>query len=197
MKRTLRIIAYLAVFGVNLYYLWFLHSYFNMAVLVLLLLLPIISIVATSRIAKRTDASWEVPYACMHKGEEFFVRLKIDNPTPFGLMRCMAKIEVTNLFYDTPRKQELIVPLRGRKGQEVTYPVKVERCGMVEFALHRIELTDWFGFASFGKDVETKASVVILPKEDGSVDSTLQGYQLGMEEVEESFLLITVPLMGN
>lgn len=185
-KRIIRIIGYLILFSVNAGLLWFFHNFLNFAIMALMVFLPIISIIATKQAADRLTADWEGPYESMNKGEEFFVRLVLTNPTWIGIMNCRLNLQVSNLFYGTERIHELRVPLRARKGQTVTYPITVSRCGLVEFRIQSIVLEDFLGVMAFHRDALSVYQVSVLPRADVKVETSLDGYTEGMEEVEES-----------
>ena len=76
-KRVFRIIGYLALFALNGWLLWFFHSFLNLAIMVVMVFLPVISIVGTKWVADHLDYQWEGPYEPMNKGEEFQVRFRL------------------------------------------------------------------------------------------------------------------------
>lgn len=186
LKRIIRIIAYLMLFALNGWLLWFFHSFLNMAIMVIMVFLPIFSILATKWVANHLDYHWDGPYECMHKGEEFFVRLQLLNPTWLGVMDCRAEVTVTNLLYGTTRLHDIRVPVRPKKGQTVTYPVTVTKSGNIEFRIKKVVLGDFLGFVSFRKEFPEPYVAIVLPTEQVDVETDLTGYTLGMEEVEES-----------
>ncbi len=186
LKRIIRIIAYLMLFALNGWLLWFFHSFLNMAIMVVMVFLPIFSILATKWVANHLDYHWDGPYECMHKGEEFFVRLQLLNPTWLGVMDCRAEVTVTNLLYGTTRLHDIRVPVRPKKGQTVTYPVTVTKSGNIEFRIKKVVLGDFLGFVSFRKEFPEPYVAIVLPTEQVDVETDLTGYTLGMEEVEES-----------
>lgn len=185
-KRIFRIVGYLILFAINGCLLWFFHGFLNLAIMVVMVFLPIFSIVATKWVANRLDYHWEGPYESMHKGQEFLIRLQLLNPTWLGVMNCQAEISVTNLLYGTTRLHSIRVPIRGKKGQTVTYPVTVSKCGNIEFRIQKVVLGDFLGFVTFRKNFPEPYVAVVLPEEQVEIETDLNGYTLGMEEVEES-----------
>ena len=185
-KRSIRIIGYLLLFLGNIGLLWYFHNFLNLAVLVVMVFLPVVSILGTRFVADRLQAEWEGPYESMNKGEEFLMKLHLKNPTWLGVMHCKVRISVGNLYYQTGREHELSVPVRARKGQTVTYPITVQQCGRIEFRIRQIQLEDFLGIVAFRSPVADPYEVVVLPKQKAEIETSLDGYTLGMQEVEES-----------
>lgn len=185
-KRIFRIIGYLILFAINAGLLWFFHSFLNLAIMAVMVFFPVISILATKWVADRMSIHWEGPYESMEKGDEFQVRLGIHNPAWLGVMNCKFMLEVSNLFYGTSRQHELRVPIRARKGQTVTYPVTITKCGRIEFRICYAVLEDFLGITSFRREFADPYVAVVLPSQQGEIETDLNGYTEGMEEVEES-----------
>ena len=185
-KRIIRIIGYLILFAINVWLLWFFHSFLNLAIMAVMVFFPVISILATKWVADQMDIRWDGPYESMEKGDEFQVRLGIINPSWLGVMNCKFMLEVSNLFYGTSRRHELRVPIRARKGQTVTYPVTITKCGRIEFRICHAVLEDFLGITSFHREFAEPYAVVVLPDRKAEIETDLSGYTEGMEEVEES-----------
>lgn len=185
-KRVFRIIGYLILFALNTGLLWFFHNFLNFAIMVLMVFLPVISICSVKYVSDRLTASWEGPYESMNKGEEFFVRLILSNPVWIGVMNCKLILQVSNLFYGTNRIHELRIPLRAKKGQTITYPVTVSRCGLIEFRIQSIVLEDFLGIMAFRKRDSSAYLVSVMPAKEIQMEGSLNGYTEGMTEVEES-----------
>ena len=184
-KRIIRIIGYLILFLANLTLLWFFHSFLNLAIMVVMVFLPVVSILGARWVASGLTAEWEGPYESMEKGETFRVKLHLKNPARLGVMNCTAFIQVENAFYGTTRTHELKVPLRAGKGQTVTYPVTVSKCGRIEFRVQKIQVADFLGLTTFAGPASEAYAVTVLPKAAESMEEGLNGYTEGMTEVEE------------
>lgn len=185
-KRAIRIIGYGILFVMNIWLLWFFHSFLNLAILAVLVFMPVASILGTKLAAASLQVHWDGPIESMVKEEEFQVRLQIQNTSWFGVMHGKAYLTVSNCFYQTAKEHELRIPIRARKGQTVTYPITVYQCGNVEFRLRELILEDFFGLVAFRKPLEEHYTVVVLPKEREASVTAFNGYTLGMEEVEEN-----------
>lgn len=185
-KRILRVIGYFILFAANAGLLWFFHSFLNLAIMVVMIFLPIISIIGTKLAADHMAVQWNGPYENMEKGEEFQVQLKLLNPVWVGVMNCRLLLDVSNLFYDTGRTHEIRIPLRAGKGQTITYPVTVTKCGRMEFRIRFVELEDFLGITSFRRTFPDPYVVIVLPNQKAEIKAELNGYMEGMEEVEES-----------
>lgn len=185
-KRILRIIGYIVLFAANAGLLWFFHSFLNLAIMAVMAFLPILSILGTKWVSDHLDIQWEGPYESMNKGEEFLVYCRIQNPTWLGIMNANLRITVSNLFYGSSREHTIRVPIRARTGQTITYPVVVSRCGYIEFRLQSLLLEDFLGFTTFRRDFPTPYVAAVLPNKEAEVETNLDGYTMGMEEVEES-----------
>lgn len=185
-KRIIRIIGYAILIAANIWLLWFFHSFLNFVILAVMVFIPIISILGTKWVADSIQVHWDGPVESMEKGEEFQMRLQIQNTSWFGAMHGKARLTVSNGFYQTEREHELRVPIRAKIGQTVTYPVTVQKCGNVEFRFHELVLEDFLGIMAFKKRFEESYTVVVLPAEQEAPEAALNGYTLGMEEVEEN-----------
>lgn len=185
-KRIVRIIGYIILFAVNVWLLWFFHSFLNLVILAVMVFFPVLSILGTKWVSDHLDAEWEGPYDNMNKDEEFLVHLNLHNPIWLGIMNATLNVKVSNLFYGTDREHEMRIPIRAKKGQMITYPVTVSQCGMIEFRLQSVVLEDFLGVAAFRREGFTPYVAVVLPNREAEVESELDGYTLGMEEVEES-----------
>lgn len=185
-KRIGRIIGYLILFAVNAGFLWFFHSFLNLAIMAVMVFLPVLSILGTKWVADCLEVQWEGPYESMNKGEEFPVHLLLQNPTWLGVMNCKVLLSVSNLFYETTREHEIRVPIRAKKGQVITYPITVSKCGMIEFRIQSIMLEDFLGFVMFRRECLSPYVVTVLPNREAEVETNMDGYTQGMTEVEES-----------
>ena len=58
-KRIIRIIGYLILFLANLTLLWFFHSFLNLAIMVVMVFLPVVSILGARWVASGLTAEWE------------------------------------------------------------------------------------------------------------------------------------------
>lgn len=185
-KRIIRIILYFILFGINVLVLWYFHSFTNLAILVIMVLFPIVSIIVTRLVAERMSVVFEGPYENMNKGDEFEIRLRLLNPFYIGVMNCYFTMRVSNLFYDTGRQHVLRAPLRARKGQTITYPVTVMQSGRIIFEVLDVTLEDFLGFVAYHRSFDEKYVVYVLPNRESGVLADLNAYTEGMAEVEES-----------
>lgn len=185
-KRIFRIIGYLVLMGINIWLLWFFHNFLNLAILTVMVFLPVFSILLTKWVIRRLETDWEGPYESMSKGETFYMQLKIRNRTWLGIMNCKLLISVSNLFYGTVREHEIRVPIRAKKGQTITYPVTVSKCGMIEFTVHTLLVEDFLGFVAFRTKPDSRYVISVLPNTKSDLSLELNAYMQGMTEVEES-----------
>ena len=185
-RRIFRIIGYSILFAVNGWALWYFHSFLNLSIMVLMVFLPVISIVATKLVADRVTVQWDGPVENMNKNEEYLVRLQLLNPVYIGVMSCKLDICVSNLFYGTAKNHELKAPLRARVGQTITYPVTSTQSGRIEFRVMDVVLEDFFGFTAFRREFKDSYIIYVLPDSGTEVNTDLNAYTEGMEEVEES-----------
>lgn len=186
MKRTWNIMKYLIIFGANLLMLFFLHAYFNLIILIFMLILPAVSVIAAKYATERLEVSFSGVKEDIGIENPFLIRIVVDNPAWFPLLNVNIKLQVGNLFMQQSDIHVLNVPAYAKKKQETQYMLKSDYIGILQVEVQQIQVMDWLGFAMFHKVCTAKRELVLLPEDCLQVEPDMTAVSVGMTEVEES-----------
>ena len=133
MLRIRNILRYAVAIALNIFVMVVFHSYVNLVLLAGLLLFPLYSIYGVHKVKSHLSVTLQAPTEDMHKGEEFLVRIVLENPTWFPLVNVTAYVKVGNSFYGVQGEHELNMPLRAHGKTETVYTVVMEESGHFTF----------------------------------------------------------------
>lgn len=186
MKHLKKQIGYAGFILCNAFLLYFFHSYINLTILILQLIFPVVSIACCRLLINRLQVTVEATDAYLHKGVEIPVTVFIHNPLLYGAINCYLKVKVGNLFHNREEEHTLVVPVYGRKGQTIKYPVCPEYSGIVSLQVTQLAVDDFLGFVTFKKEINPKSELLVLPEESLQEDVPLNAFLEGQAELEES-----------
>lgn len=184
-KQISRIIIYGLLLLITGFCLWFFHGFFFVYILAVLIILPVFSIFATRHLADKLSLELESPTEYMHRGDSFQVAIQLINPLWYGLLGARLYLIWENTFYGLKGQQQLTVPIRGKRGQRIIWPVSSDKCGKIKCTVDRVELQDLLGIYKVTLPMNRSVEIDIMPKGKAPIESDLYGYQQGMQEVEE------------
>lgn len=186
MRQLWNIIRYLIIYCLNLLMLFFLHGYFNLIILILLFLMPVISILSAKYALHRISVSFAGARENMHIQDPFFLKIVLDNPTVIPLVNVNIKLCTKNPFFALEGEHILNVPAYARQKNEIKYPLQNEYLGVLTMEVREIQVMDWLGFVKLHKKMKEKKEIVLLPFESFAVEPDLTALSNGMTELEES-----------
>lgn len=191
MEIIIRVIGYAFLFLIDLFLYFFLHSHFLFMTLVLFVVIPVISLILAYIIKKNVQVtlsgSVDMGVAGKYrKNEEIYLKLKVDNKTPFLCLDCKLTLKIENPFYDSQGEKIISVPLRALRPYEVEIPIIATYPGVVAVEINKIAIKDMMGLWYFKKNISVKKEFIILPNKNPDVAYDRSVYEIGMTESDES-----------
>lgn len=186
MKQIRNIIRYLIVIILDIFIMYVFHSYVNLLLLVGLVLFPFYSVYGIRKIKQSLRLEIFVPEEPMGKGEEFYVRFLLHNPTWFPLVNATLCLIVENRFYKEMGIHYLNVPIRARKDTEASYPILMDYCGRFGVTVDSIRLLDLLGIYEVTIPMEESRECLVFPSGKERSQEAGQIYMKGVTEAAES-----------
>lgn len=187
MENLFRIIGYLILFAINAVMFWFLHSHFHFTILIIMIVAPVVSAVVNFIIRKKLGIQIVSGLDNFVKqGEENFFNIKVSNPTIFACLDARMLVEVENSFFGTSGSKRISIPIRGRRGFELTLPIIAEYPGILTVRVIEIKVKDLMGFFWLRRMLGDYAEVTVLPSLLTDVSGENVDLEQGMLESEES-----------
>jgi len=199
-ENIVRIIGYLILYAICGMLYYFLHSHFYFIVMVIMTVAPFLSVFMAFVLRKKLTAQIVQGVVSMENAEnvsvirepygrqkeEFFFCLKLNNPTFFVSLDVKLTLEIENTFFETSGERIISVPVRAKKGYELSIPLMPTLPGIIKISLKKIYIKDLMGFCFLGKKMEESAEATVLPKALETVQYDKLAAQEGMLESEES-----------
>lgn len=186
MKQLGNIIRYLIIVVLDIIIMLLFHSYLNALLLIGLVLLPIYSVYGVKRVRNAFELEILAPLEPMNKGNEFFVRIILHNPTWHPLLNATLKLEVENMFYREDGDHFLNIPVRAKKDTEVIYPIVMDYSGRLCVTIKYIRLLDLLGLCEYRVDLHKSAECIVLPSGQLRMQEAGNMYIHGVTEAMES-----------
>lgn len=186
MKRIRNIIRYLIIIVLNVFIMYVFHSYINLLLLVGLILFPFYSIYGVNKVKQVLKLQILLPAEPMEKGNEFYMRFILQNPSWFPLVNATVSLRIENRFYREEGVNYLNLPVRARRDTEVTYPVVMDYCGCFHVAAENIRLVDLLGIYEVNLPVKEEKECLIFPAGEERTQEAGQMYINGVTEAMES-----------
>ena len=89
-------------------------------------------------------------------------------------------------LFETSGERIISVPVRAKKGYELSIPLMPTLPGIIKISLKKIYIKDLMGFCFLGKKMDEDAEATVLPKALETVQYDKMAAQAGMLESEES-----------
>lgn len=186
MKKIRNIIRYIIIFIMNLLMLLFLHSYFNMVILILLLVLPAVSIISAAVAIRNIDIAIEGTNEKLNINEPFLLRVRVTNKSFIPVLNVFMNVDVENDFFMSAGTHVLNIPAFIKGVNEVEYRLSSEYIGIIKVSIPDMVIMDWFGFVRLKKKVGVSKEYTILPDTAIQVMPDNTAISAGMTEAEES-----------
>lgn len=163
MKQFGNIMRYIFIVLLDVAIMLLFHSYLNFLLLIILLLFPIYSIYGVHKVRNTFELKMLTPLEPMKKGENFQIRLKLNNPTGYPLLNATLKLEVENTFYREDGDHFLNFPVRAGKETEVMYSLVLDYSGRLCVNAKYIKFVDLLGICELKVDLQDSAECLVLP----------------------------------
>lgn len=163
MRRIRNIIRYLVIIVLNVFVMFVFHSYINLLLLMGLVLFPFYSLYGVWKVKQSLQLQIMVPEEAMKKGNPFYVRFILKNPTWFPLVNATIRLKIENRFYQEEGVHYLNLPVRAKRDTEVKYPVVMDYCGRFCIMAENIRLVDLIGIYEVVIPVREEKECLVFP----------------------------------
>lgn len=186
MKRIRNIIRYIVIIVLNVFVMYVFHSYINLLLLAGLILFPFYSVYGVKKVSQELQLQIVVPQEPVEKGNEFYVRFVLYNPTWFPLINATIVLKIENRFYGEQGLNNLNLPVRARTDTEVIYPIAMDYCGRFTVTAQNIRLVDLLGIYEVNLPVNETQECLVFPVGEDRNQEAGQMYINGVTESMES-----------
>ena len=181
-----RIIIFIILYYVAASWYSFLQTQWFLFVLIMMGVAVPLDIACLFLLRHYVRVDLECPVLDIHKGENAYVNVTIDNPTPLISMECMVKLEISNSFLNDTGDILVALPVYFRKKNTTMIPVKASTNGDIISAIRSYTLIDLMGFIEFPAKIKAEASFHVLPVIDNREMNKFDDVSVGVTEAEES-----------
>ncbi len=188
MKHWINAIEFLILFSINGVMLWFFHSYFNLVMGIVMVLLLIGSLWCGYLVMNRVTCRIHAPLDNMDKGKEFRIYVELENPLWLSLPACYLMMEVGNEFLDEREEVVITMPLGPKNTSKASYPLSSKYVGDIKVKAVCLFADDWLGLRTTMIPLKNEVDVLVMPQGKGDAQMDLNAMEPGMEEAEESKL---------
>ncbi len=186
MKRLWNLLRYIIVIVLDILIMVTFHSYINFLLLIGLILLPVYSVFSIYVVKSQLNLDVLVPLEDMKKGEEFYVRFILHNPTLFPLLNVTLSVIVGNHFYLEYGNHTLNLPARAKTDTKVDYPVVMDYCGRFMVSVTEMHLMDLLGIYEVKIPLSIEKECLIFPNGHPRNQEAGAMYLRGVTESVES-----------
>lgn len=186
MKRFKNIFEYLFLFCLNGLILWYFRGYLNLLIAAAMILFLVFDVISVLILKRHLSVSIEVPGEQMPKNITFAVRVSVRNQSVIPLTNCVIRLQIGNVFMGETAGQDIEVPLKPLDVTEIELPLCSACVGNVEISTEKLVLTDFLGFFRSVREDSATEHVFIVPRGETEEEFSLNAYEKGMNEVEET-----------
>lgn len=188
MKKFKYILEYAFLFVLNGIMLWFFWGYLNLVIAVAMVLFLLYALISVHIVKKYLSLSLWVPAEYLSKNTRFLVKITLKNRCVLPLVSCRIRMRTGNVFLEEAAAHDLIVPVKPMDTTVVEYPLRASYVGNVEVAAEELVLTDLLSIHSVSMKLSEKKNVYIVPAGTSEQEFSLNAFEKGMDEAEESKL---------
>lgn len=188
MKRFKLIFEYVFLFCVNGIMLWYFRGYLNLLIAVGMVLFLLYAVISVHIVKRYLSLSIDIPAEQMPKNTVFLVKVKVRNQSVFPLVTCRIRMRTGNVFLGETAEHDMVVPVKPLDVTEIEYPLSSSYVGNVEIMAEKLILEDLLALHSVKAEVSVSKNVYIVPRGETEEEFSLNAFEKGMNEVEESNL---------
>lgn len=188
MKRFKYIFEFIFLFALNGVMLWYFHGYLNLLIAAGMIVLLLYALISVHIVKRYVSLSIEVPTDHMPKDTTFNVKIKLKNTCILPLVGCRVRLRTGNVFMGKTVENDLVMPIRAYAEIETEYPLRSLYAGNIEITAEKLILQDLLSFHTVDKQISVTQNVFIVPHGGSGDEFSLNAFEQGMNEVEESKL---------
>lgn len=183
-----RILMYAVLYGLALFFYFFLYGYVQYVILAVLTVLPVISVVSVFLLSRSCRVRLTVSEESVRRKETFSVGVLLSNPTLAASFDVKCRLRFENLFYQTGAELTAALPMVIHGESSMSVPLEATRNGTVQITAEELEISDFCGLISVLVSPEEKQSVQVLPESMELTEEERAGFFTGVSEDEEDIL---------
>lgn len=190
-------LSWLVLEGLLVWFFLYFGSGVALALAVLMLLIPLISLPIHLYLKKHLNIKIEAAVS-QRKGDEGSITVNIHNPTVFPALRIRCDLVVQNQLNREKHSQKIMTYALSKKKQKNTLRVGSEYCGRIRIAVPKVTLYDCFGLIGIRYSCEAVAhmtvqpdtfetAVILVPNSSSTDDSELYSQDLPGMDLTETY----------
>jgi len=190
-------LSWLVLEGLLVWFFLYFGSGVALALAVLMLLIPLISLPIHLYLKKHLNIKIEAAVS-QRKGDEGSITVNIHNPTVFPALRIRCDLVVQNQLNREKHSQKIMTYALSKKKQKNTLRVGSEYCGRIRIAVPKVTLYDCFGLIGIRYSCEDVAhmtvqpdtfetAVILVPNSSSTDDSELYSQDLPGMDLTETY----------
>ena len=190
-------LSWLVLEGLLVWFFLYFGSGVALALAVLMLLIPLISLPIHLYLKKHLNIKIEAAVS-QRKGDEGSITVNIHNPTVFPALRIRCDLVVQNQLNREKHSQKIMTYALSKKKQKNTLRVGSEYCGRIRIAVPKVTLYYCFGLIGIRYSCEDVAhmtvqpdtfetAVILVPNSSSTDDSELYSQDLPGMDLTETY----------
>lgn len=190
-------LSWLVLEGLLVWFFLYFGSGVALALAVLMLLIPLISLPIHLYLKKHLNIKIEAAVS-QRKGDEGSITVNIHNPTVFPALRIRCDLVVQNQLNREKHSQKIMTYALSKKKQKNTLRVGSEYCGRIRIAVPKVTLYDCFGLVGVRYSCEAvthmtmqpdtfETAVILVPNSSSTDDSELYSQDLPGMDLTETY----------
>lgn len=188
MRRIKAVLEFVILFLLNGIMLWFFHSYLNLLFLVGMIVFFLYAFFSAYYVRSHVSIDIQVPNGYMEKKTNIVVRIHVKNDGFLPLVRCRIQLFTGNVFLSVCQENWLTVPVPIKNAEVIEYPLYSEYVGNIEVSVKKVLFEDLLSIHCLKKQIDITKNIYILPNSVGDEAFSLNDFQKGMDEAQESKL---------
>ena len=176
------IILFLVVFGVHA----FMHSHLFMMLMWLMIILPVLSIILCLYVRHSIFCTMEAADRIAEKDTLSYVRIELTNKAFFPVLHVRVNWNIKNKFYNVGSGMVVTMASAMRHTEELLIPLKLSKCGNIEYSIDAITVLDPLGFIELKKKNPAAAEIFVLPSKNLMPAIDASDINRGYTEAEET-----------
>jgi len=155
-------LSWLVLEGLLVWFFLYFGSGPALALVVLMLLIPLVSLPINLYLRKHLSIKIEAAVS-QRKGDEGSITVTVQNPTAFPALRIRYDVVVLNQLNREKHSQKIMTYALPKKKQNNTLRVGSEYCGRIRIAVPRVTLYDCFGLIGIRYSCEAVTHMTVQP----------------------------------
>ena len=155
-------LSWLVLEGLLIWFFLYFGSGPALALAVLMLLIPLVSLPINLYLKKQLTIKIEAAVS-QRKGDEGSITVTVRNPTAFPALRIRYDVVVLNQLNREKHSQKIMTYALPKRKQKNTLRVGSEYCGRIRIAVPRVTLYDCFGLIGIRYTCEAVAHMTVQP----------------------------------